>query len=102
MIDDDLCCKCTAYRPLRICCLDGLFHSPDVLYTAVIERCTKADDKNFVLSDAVLVEAVIKAGISSIPSKIVRICIFTAHHFFLNISKPVPFLLCQGTLRICL
>ena len=50
VIDNDLCGKCPADCPVRICCLNGFFHTTDICDTAVIKRCTKAYDKDFIIS----------------------------------------------------
>ena len=37
MVDDDLCCKCSSYRPVRICCFQCFFDSTDILGTTVVK-----------------------------------------------------------------
>ena len=102
MVDDDLCCKCSSYRPVRICCLKCFFHTTDILCTAVIERCTKAYNQNFIFSDVIFVQWIIFRCIACIPSKIIRISVLAFYQFFLCISKLIPGFFCSLTLFICL
>ena len=102
MVDDDLCCKCSSYRPVRICCLKCFFHTTDILCTAVIERCTKAYNQNFIFSDVIFVQRIIFRCIACIPSKIIRISVLAFYQFFLCISKLIPGFFCSLTLFICL
>ena len=55
MIDDDLRCKCSSYRPVRICFDERLLDSTDIFYTAVIEGSTKAYYKKFILPNLITV-----------------------------------------------
>ena len=102
MINDDLCCKCSSYRPVRICCLKCFFHTTDILCTAVIKRCTKAYNQNFIFSDVIFVQRIIFRCIACIPSKIIRISVLAFYQFFLCISKLIPGFFCSLTLFICL
>ena len=94
MVDDDLCCECTSYRPVRICFCKSIFNSFDILCTAIVEGCTKAYYQNFVLTDFVLVTWIIFGSITCITSKILWACFFTFNQFFLSICQFVPCFFC--------
>ena len=100
MIDNDLCGKCPADCPVRICCLNGFFHTTDICDTAVIKRCTKAYDKDFIISDIILIQRIILGSITGISAEIIRICIFTGNKCFLCICQLVPCFFCSSTLLI--
>ena len=55
MVDDDLCCERSSYRPVRICSCKGFFNSSDICCTAVIEGCSEAHYQQFVLTDFISV-----------------------------------------------
>ena len=42
MVDDDLCCESSSYRPVRICCCQCILNAFDILCTAVVKGGTKA------------------------------------------------------------
>ena len=42
MVDDDLCCKSSSYRPVRICCCQCILNTFDIFCTAVVKGGTKA------------------------------------------------------------
>ena len=54
-VDDDLCGKCTSYRPVRICGLQGFLDTSDIFCTAAVEGSTKAYYQQFVVTDVISV-----------------------------------------------
>ena len=102
MVDDDLCGKCSSYRPVWICICKGFFDSSDISCTAVIEGCTEADYQQFVFTDLVSVQRIILAGIPGISSEIVRVCILTFYQFLLLICQGIPCFLGCLALFVCI
>ena len=100
MIDNDLCGKSTTYRPARICLLNCILNALDICYTAVIERCTEAYNKNLILSDIILITRIILRCITGISSEIIRICILALDQSLLCVGQLVPCCLCSLTPRI--
>ena len=100
MVDDDLCGKCSSYRPVRISCFDCLLNSTDILCTAVVKRSSETYDQNFILSDTIFVERIIFGSISGISSEVIRICIFSLDQLFLSVCQFVPCCFCCCTLLI--
>ena len=90
MIDNDLRGKGSSYRPVRIRFLKCIFNSFNILYTAVIKRCSEADNKNLIFSDIILIQRIILGCIACISSKVIRICIFTFYQFLLGVCQCVP------------
>ena len=102
MVDDDLCCKCSSYRPVRISFCKSILDSLDILCTAVIEGSTKAYNKKFILTDLILVTRIVLGSISCVTSEIIRICILTLYQFFLSICQSIPcFFGCLAVLICC-
>ena len=95
MVDDDLCCKCTSYRPVRICFLKFVFDSFDILCTAVIERSTKTYNEKLILTDFILITWIILGCITCICTEIFRACFFAFNQFFLSICQFVPCFFCS-------
>ena len=102
VIDDDLCCKCSSYRPVRISCLNCLLNTTDICRTAVIEGCSKTYYKDFIFTDLISVEWIILGCISRISSEIIRIRILSLNEFFLYICQCIPCFFRCCTLLICL
>ena len=102
MIDNDLCCKCSSYRPVRICCLDCFLNTTDICRTAVIEGCSKTYYKDFIFTDLISIERIILGCISCISSEIIRIRILSLNKFFLCICQCIPCFFRCCTLLICL
>ena len=102
MVDDDLCSKCTSYRPIRICFLNCFLNTTDISNTAIVERSTKAYDENFVLSNIICVQRIILGSISGISSEIIRICILSLYELLLCICQLIPCCFCCCTLLVCL
>ena len=102
MINNYLCSKCSSYRPFRICCLQCIFNSLYISHTAVIERSSEADYKNFILADFILITGIILRRIPGISSKVIRVRIFTFYQFFLCVSQFIPCSLCIAALFICI
>ena len=101
MVDDDLCCKCTSYRPIRICFLQFVFDSFDILSTAVVEGCTKAYNKKFVLTDFILVTRIIFGCITSVTSEVIRISFFAFNQFLLSVCQFIPCFFGSFAVFIC-
>ena len=101
MVDDDLSCKCTSYRPVRICFLKFIFNSFDILSTAIVERCTKAYNKKFVLTDFILVTRIIFGCITSVTSEVIRISFFAFNQFLLSVCQFIPCFFGSFAVFIC-
>ena len=103
MVDDDLCCKCSSYRPVRISFCKGIFDSLDILSTAVIEGSTKAYNKKLVLTNLILVTRIILGSISCITSEVIRISILAFYQLFLCVCQGIPcFFSCLAVLICCI
>ena len=63
VVDDDLSCECSSYGPVRICSLESLFYSADILGAAIIERSTEAYNEKLVLTDLVLVKGIVSGSV---------------------------------------
>ena len=101
MVDDDLSCKCTSYRPVRICFLKFIFNSFDILSTAIVERCTKAYNKKFILTDFILVTRIIFGCITSVTSEVIRISFFAFNQFLLSVCQFIPCFFGSFAVFIC-
>ena len=95
MVDDNLCCKCTSYRPVRICFLKFVFDSFDILCTAVIERSTKTYNEKLILTNFILITRIILGCIACICTEIFRTCFFAFNQCFLSICQFVPCFFCS-------
>ena len=100
MVDNDLCGKCTSYRPVRISLCKSILDAFDISYTAIVERSTKAYYQKLVLSDLILVTRIILGSISGVASEVIRISFFTFNQLFLSISQSIPCLFCCFTILI--
>ena len=85
MVNNNLCGKCSSYRPVRISGLQGIFDSLNICYTAVVKGSTKAYYQNFIFTDFILITCIILGSISGISSEVIRICVFTFYQFLLCI-----------------
>ena len=101
VIDNDLCCECSSYRPVRICSLQCIFNTFDISNTAVIERSTKAYNQEFVFTDLITIARIIFGCITGISSEIIRISFFAFNQFFLSICQSIPCFFCFFTLLVC-
>ena len=66
MIDDDLCGKCSSYRPVGIGCCNRILDTLDISHTAVVKGSTEAYYQNLVLTDLILIAGIILGSISGI------------------------------------
>ena len=101
MVNNNLCRKCSSYRPVGICLLNGVFNSLDIRRTAVIKGSAEADYQNFIFSDIILIAGIILGSIAGISAKVIRICILPFNHFLLGVCQGIPSRLCRRTLVIC-
>ena len=101
MVDDNLCCECSSYRPVRISFCQSVFDSLDILCTAVIKRSTKAYYKDFILTDFVLIARIIFGSIPCVTSEIFRACFFAFYQFFLCICQSIPCFFGSFAVLIC-
>ena len=97
---DELCGKCSSYRPVRICFLKGILDTFDISYTAVIEGSSEACHQNLVLTDLILIAGIILGSISGISAEIIGICIFSLYQFLLCVGQCIPCCLGICTLLI--
>ena len=100
MIDDDLCCKCTSYRPVWICFLQCILNSLYISSTAVIKGSTKAYNKNLIFTNLITISRIILRSIACISSEVIRISVLTLNKLLLCVSQCVPRFLCFLTLLI--
>ena len=100
MVDNDLCGKCSSYRPFRISFLKSIFDSLDILHTAVVERCTEADYEQLLFPDAICISRIIFGCVPGISAKIVWICILTRYQLFLSVCQCIPGFPCLFTLGV--
>ena len=100
VVDDDLCCESSSYRPVRVSFLQSLLDSADVLCTALVEGCTKAYNEKFVLADLILVQRIILRCITCVSSEVIRISELALYLFLLLISQSIPCLLGSFALSI--
>ena len=102
MVDDDLCCKCSSYRPVRISFCKSILDSFDILCTAVIEGSTKAYYQKLVLTDLILVTWIVFGSVSCVTSEVIRISVLALYQFFLGVCQSIPcFFGCLAVLICC-
>ena len=97
MVDDDLGCESSPYCPLRISFGKRILDALDISYTAVVEGCTEAYYKEFVLADLILVAGIVKTRVACISSEIVGFF----NKLLLLVCKSVPGCLCGFAVSIC-
>ena len=90
MIDDDLCGKCSSYRPVGIGCCNRILDTLDISHTAVVKGSTEAYYQNLVLTDLILIAGIILGSISGISAEIIGICIFSLYQFLLCVGQCIP------------
>ena len=90
MVDDDLCGKCSSYRPVGISCCDRILDTLDIRHTAVVKGSTEAYYQNLVLTDFILIAGIILGSISGISAEIIGICIFSLYQFLLCVGQCIP------------
>ena len=90
MIDDDLCGKCSSYRPVGIGCCDRILDTLDISHTAVVKGSAEAYYQNLVLTDLILITGIILGSISGISAEIIGICIFSLYQFLLCVGQCIP------------
>ena len=100
MIDDDLCGKCSSYRPVGIGCCNRILDTLDISHTAVVKGSTEAYYQNLVLTDLILIAGIILGSISGISAEIIGICIFSLYQFLLCVGQCIPCCLGICTLLI--
>ena len=100
MVDDDLCGKCSSYRPVGIGCCDRILDTLDISHTAVVKGSAEAYYQNLVLTDLILITGIILGSISGISAEIIGICIFSLYQFLLWVGQCIPCCLGICTLLI--
>ena len=90
MVDDDLGCKCPADGPVRICFLECLFDTADVLNTAFIERGAEAHDQELVLADLISIAGIIQGRVARVAAEVIGIRVLAFHQSLLLIGQGVP------------
>jgi len=100
MVDDDLCGKCSSYRPVGIGCCDRILDTLDISHTAVVKGSAEAYYQNLVLTDLILITGIILGSISGISAEIIGICIFSLYQFLLCVGQCIPCCLGICTLLI--
>ena len=90
MVDDDLCGKCSSYRPVGIGCCDRILDTLDISHTAVVKGSAEAYYQNLVLTDLILITGIILGSISGISAEIIGICIFSLYQFLLCVGQCIP------------
>ena len=100
MVDDDLCCKSSADRPVGIGLFQGLLNTADILCTAVVKGSTETYDQKLVLSDLIRIAGIVCRSVSRVTAEIIRIREFAFHHCLLRICQGIPGSLCGLNIRI--
>ena len=100
MVDDDLCCKSSADRPVGIGLFQGLLNTADILCTAVVKGSTETYDQKLVLSDLIRIAGIVCRSVSRVTAEIIGIREFAFHHCLLRICQGIPGSLCGLNIRI--